>query len=290
MASLAMSKSTSPQDLKAIIWQSIAFQDTYVGRDKSARLFQYLFRMLGGLTNGNPICGGFCTHLSLSRKTLRFWKPVKAIKRIEDTDADTNLDSLEKKLTTFEIASEAVYCCLDHVIFFQRCGFFKWASAEVVDRFERFAELFWLTEILPVIIREVRTLKKLQQQEKQALAGLETDMKLNQDINVNTDVPKMKSNEMIERELIKTGTKIPKSLSVTDIRAAQRKVLLILFKYACCDLPCSLYFLKPAAWRNKNHNKVWCGLLGVFSSLVSLYQNWPKQQMLQKSITAATPK
>merc|ERR1719389_1344289 len=115
--------------------------------------------MLAGLT-GRDIFSNLLRMLALSRKTLRFYKPVKAVKKIEDICSDCNLDEVDKNLTVVEVASDAIYAAIDHVTFVQRIGGMPWLSAEGVDRLDRFLEFFWLTEILPVIWREARTLSR----------------------------------------------------------------------------------------------------------------------------------
>jgi len=143
------------------LWlQSIVLSDTHIGRDKSTRAFQYLARMLFGITD-KEVFGNLLRTLALSRKTLRFWKPVKAVKRIEDLYADPARDQLDKNLTALEIGSDAVYAAIDHVTFLQRIGALKWMSPKQVDNLDRFLEFFWATEVVPVLWRETRNLLRI---------------------------------------------------------------------------------------------------------------------------------
>jgi len=231
--------------LRELWLQSILASDTLIVRDKSARGFQYLARMLAGITD-IEIFTNLLRALSLSRKTLRFWKPVKALKRIEDVQHDTGLDTLDKNLTIAEIGSDGLYAALDHITFLQRIGGLKWMSPKQVDNLDRFLEFFWLTEVLPVIWRETRKLLRLR------VAATESDAKLREDVR-----------------LIASG-------SPYLLNDERKKALLLLFKAVCCDLPCSLYFMRPANFKNKRIHKTWCGALGVTASLISLKMNWPQ--------------
>jgi len=105
---------------------------------------------MGGITD-KEVFGNLLRTLALSRKTLRFWKPVKAVKRIEDLYADPARDQLDKNLTALEIGSDAVYAAIDHVTFLQRIGALKWMRPKQVDNLDRFLEFFWATECVPVI-------------------------------------------------------------------------------------------------------------------------------------------
>jgi hypothetical protein len=215
------------------LWlQSIKFGDTYIARDKTARVVQYLARMLAGLTD-IEIFSNLLRSCSLMRKILRFWKPVKALKRIEDVARDDNLDETDRALTIAEIGSDGFYAFLDHFAFFQRIGMFPRLSAKGVDNLDRFIEVFWITEIVPVIWRETRTLLRLR--------------------SVSKD-------QMVYQVLSEK----------------KKKSALTLFKNYC-DLLCALYFLMPAAQKNKRLPKVWCGLGGVITSLISIHMNWPHE-------------
>lgn len=233
------------------LWlQSIILSDTHIGRDKSARAFQYLARMLFGITD-QEVFGNLLRALALSRKTLRFWKPVKAIKRIEDLYADPARDQLDKHLTALEIGSDGVYAAIDHVTFLQRIGALKWMSPKQVDNLDRFLEFFWATEAVPVILRESRNLLRFG---AQATIAQETDAKSNEDTRL----------AVVNRK------------TLAELVADKKQSRILLFK-AICDFLCSIYFMQPLNFKNKRIHKTWCGLLGLITSLISLKLNWPQK-------------
>eukprot|EP00930_Biecheleria_cincta_P103647 TRINITY_DN95675_c0_g1_i1.p1 TRINITY_DN95675_c0_g1~~TRINITY_DN95675_c0_g1_i1.p1 ORF type:complete len:244 (+),score=52.46 TRINITY_DN95675_c0_g1_i1:57-788(+) len=237
-------------DLRDLWLESIAFSDTTLARDKTARAFQYTARMLFGITD-LEVFGNLLRTLSLSRKVLRFYKPVKAIKRIEDAQQDPNLDALDKKLTVVEVASDGLYAAIDHITFLQRIGALKWMRPRAVDRLDRVLEFFWFTEIVPVIWREVRALLRMRRQ------AVELDAKRDEDGRPSA--------------VLKDG--------LGRLEEKRRKALVLLFKAAVCDLPCSLYFMQPLKFKNKRVHKAWCGLLGLVASLISIQQNWPRKKL-----------
>eukprot|EP00931_Biecheleriopsis_adriatica_P078995 TRINITY_DN52411_c0_g1_i1.p1 TRINITY_DN52411_c0_g1~~TRINITY_DN52411_c0_g1_i1.p1 ORF type:complete len:247 (+),score=64.58 TRINITY_DN52411_c0_g1_i1:127-867(+) len=245
MAASCASTERHSDKMRELWLESIVFSDTLIARDKTARAFQYTARMLFGITDFE-FFGNLLRALSLSRKTLRFYKPVKAAKRIEDTMADPSLDALEKKLTVVEIGSDGLYAAIDHITFLQRIGALKWMRPKAVDMLDRVLEFFWFTEIVPVIWRESRTLLRLQRQ------SAELDAKQSED---------------------------RKKESLMCLDAKRRKALILLFKAAVCDLPCSFYFMQPLSFKNKRVHKAWCGLLGLLASLISIQQNWPRKKL-----------
>lgn len=225
------------KDLRQLWLQSLLVSDTYIGREKSMRAFQYCARMLFGLTD-REIFGSLLRTLALSRKTLRFYKPVKAVKRIEDIRKDPAIDGLDKTLTVIEVGSDAIYAAIDHITFVQRIGGLSWMKPKQVDNLDRFLEFFWLTEVLPVIFRELRKY-----------------VRLNAPMEPNGLAPK------------------DAALRVAEARKTN---LLLLIKAAMCDFPCTIYFMSPAAFKSKRVHKSWCGFLGVVASLISLHLNWPR--------------
>lgn len=145
----------SLKDLRRLWLQSIVLSDTQVGRDKGMRFWQYLARMLSGLS-GSQVSMNLCSTLALGRKTIRFWKPVKLVKQMEDCLA-SRADSVDKTLTLTEYGSFFVYCLIDHCAFAQRIGLLK-LSPESSDRLDRFEECWWFTEALALFLRERRAL------------------------------------------------------------------------------------------------------------------------------------
>mmetsp|Transcript_32799 Transcript_32799/g.71605 ORF Transcript_32799/g.71605 Transcript_32799/m.71605 type:complete len:244 (+) Transcript_32799:57-788(+) len=236
------------EDLRRLWLQSVLLSDTYIGREKSARVFQYAARMLYGITDWD-LFGNLLRTLALSRKTLRFYKPVKAVKRILDLKRDQHIDKLDRDLTIAEVGSDAIYALIDHVTFVQRIGGMKWMSQHQADTLDRVLEVFWFTEIVPVIWRETRKLFNLRRRAR------ELDAKALED---------------------KPGTATPTSASIA---AAAKQAKILLFKAVVCDLPCSFYFMLPVAFKNQRINRTWCGFLGVVASVISLQQNWPKDKV-----------
>merc|ERR1719271_2034857 len=168
-------------------------------------------RMLAGLT-GIDVFANLLRSCAVMRKIMRFWKPVKALKRIEDATRDDSLDDMDKALTVAEVGSDGFYAFVDHFAFAQRIGLFPWMSAEQVDRLDRFIEVWWVTEIVPVIWRETRFFRRVWNAEPK-------------------DPNWQKVDALASRE-------------------KKRKATWNLFKNYI-DLLCSFYFLMPAAFKNK---------------------------------------
>lgn len=265
-----------PFSLYSFWVESVMLSNTLVGRDKSMRFWQYMFRMLSGLT-GREFFAKLLYTMSVSRKTLKFYKPVKVAKALEDVVNDPKLDTVDKTLTVCEVGNDGMYALVDHVVFFQRMGGMPWLSPLQVDYLDRFEELFWFGEIVSVICRELRTFLRLRGGAAQAAKDL---------IRSGGRIGKRRTGA---RELTSAMSAYPSSNSIdmeaerhvgkqfiVDASLAKRKAnLILLFKAIICDLPCALYFLQPAAFRNTGFHKAWCGVLGMLASLVSLHLNWP---------------
>mmetsp|Transcript_5938 Transcript_5938/g.14207 ORF Transcript_5938/g.14207 Transcript_5938/m.14207 type:complete len:289 (+) Transcript_5938:98-964(+) len=140
------------------LWLQVCIvQDGTTGRDKLARFVQYLSRFLNGAT-GVEVFANLNASLSLARKITRFARPLKWARDMELCWRHTE-DKLDKVTTLVELGSYFIYCCVDHCCFAQRIGFIPWGpgSSDIrTDRLDRFAELFWLTEVVPVFVREIR--------------------------------------------------------------------------------------------------------------------------------------
>lgn len=244
-----------------LLWiESLALSNTLTGRDKSMRFWQYLFRFLKALT-GHEIFHNARNTLSISRKTLRFYGEVRMLKNIEDTLHDNSLDTIDRTLTICEHGSNFVYICLDHIAFLERIGGLKFLTPKQVENFDRFIECFWGSEALAVLCRELRTYSRIQASKSsqvsnvpgpitsQALTGI--------DKHVQTVIPVPQLH-------------VPRPLS------KRRSNLLKLLK-ACCDIPCAMLFLQPAGFQNKRVHQIWCGILGMMASLISLHVNWPER-------------
>lgn len=234
-----MAAAAESSSLRKVLAESITLSNTLIGRDKSIRFWQYLARMLSGLT-GREFFAKLLATLAISRKTLRFYKPIKAAKTVDDLLKQPCQDYTARALTLSEVINDGIYAGVDNIAFFQRIGAFPWMNAKQIDNLDRFIEIFWFNEILSVFCREVRSFSQLR------TSGSDRDA----------------SSE--------------KLLSV-DKSAWKRKLNLILIVKALVDMPCALYFLQPAAFRNEGRNKAWCGFLGMIASLMSLHVNWPSQ-------------
>lgn len=143
----------SKEKLRCFWMKTIIVSDTQLGRDKSARFFQYLGRMVSGCTGSTGIPWQLCLNLALMRRCLRFWKPVKLGKQIEDTIKDQEMPMLSKFLTVAEFSSFLMYCLMDHVRFAQNCLLLK-LTPERFDLLDRCTEMFWVCETVPALMRE----------------------------------------------------------------------------------------------------------------------------------------
>eukprot|EP00419_Tripos_fusus_P026686 CAMPEP_0172722214 /NCGR_PEP_ID=MMETSP1074-20121228/80941_1 /TAXON_ID=2916 /ORGANISM="Ceratium fusus, Strain PA161109" /LENGTH=222 /DNA_ID=CAMNT_0013548153 /DNA_START=147 /DNA_END=815 /DNA_ORIENTATION=- len=201
-------------------------------------------RMVTGLNpswnEGLP--GNLLRTLAVARKSLRFWRPLRSWRSIDEVlqakeGSDLARTELDRKLTLIELLSFAVYCLVDHIAFYQRVGGLKSWTANQADVVDRVAEFFWTTESVAVVWREIRLLGCIHKEH--ALA--------------NT----VAQHALTER---------------------RKKALLALFKAGICDIPCSLYFWAlNAETRNKGRHKAWAGFLGMLASLVSLHGMWPRR-------------
>lgn len=224
--------------------ESVTVADTLLGRDKSMRLVQYTMRMLTGLnpawTPGRP--GNLMRTLAVARKSLRFWRPLRSWRSIDELikaklGSELAQTEFDRKLTFIELLSFGIYCLIDHCAFYQRVGGFASWTANQADALDRVAEFFWTIESVAVVWREMRSLGRIRQ------------------------------------ELALGNVAVQHFL-----RERQKKALLLLFKAGVCDIPCSLYFwAMNAETRNKGKHKIWCGLLGVLASLVSLHGMWARK-------------
>jgi len=150
----------NPRLLKTLrqVWLQVCIlQDTTVGRDKCMRLFQYIGRFLNGVT-GVETFANLTASIALARKMTRFARPLKWARDMELCWLYTK-DKLDRATTLMELGSYFVYCIVDHFCFAQRIGVIPWGpgkSDRRTDLLDRFAEVFWLTEVLPVFVREIR--------------------------------------------------------------------------------------------------------------------------------------
>eukprot|EP00747_Dinoflagellata_sp_TGD_P041860 gnl/TRDRNA2_/TRDRNA2_141719_c2_seq1.p1 gnl/TRDRNA2_/TRDRNA2_141719_c2~~gnl/TRDRNA2_/TRDRNA2_141719_c2_seq1.p1 ORF type:complete len:278 (-),score=55.42 gnl/TRDRNA2_/TRDRNA2_141719_c2_seq1:242-1075(-) len=270
-----------PMTLRDLWVDSVMLSNTLVGRDKSMRAWQYFFRFLFGLT-GNDLFGNACKTMAVSRKTLRFYKPVKVAKAIDDVLRDPNMDETERKLTLVEVFSDGFYALMDHFAFLQRIGGLNWMTPKQVDNLDRFIECFWFTEVVPVICRELRTYFILRAEEsgrrkrRHRTGGDGSGKRRPSEALVSPMVSYPSSSSMGPDEAgnFEAPTAYPSS---TMVSAKARLNKLLLFKAIFLDMPCIMYMLQPASFKNKRVNRMWCGFLGVIASFVSLHINWPKK-------------
>jgi len=229
---------------------SITFMDTAYGRDRSLRFLQYAGRMFHGLLVYDFLAKLSST-MALSRKGLRFFGPIKAIKALCDLMDDKVLNKVEKNLTAIATFSDGIYRLFDHVAFCERIKLLKLSEARS-DLLDRFIEIFWLTEVIPMICREAFAYFNLR----------------------------------MEEEKLKVAGERPTSSLLVALRERKRKVAISLFKVLCCDLPCIFFVIQPAEFKKRRIPKIWCGFLGMFASSIGIYQNWPSQPPLQSGSEA----
>jgi len=230
---------------------SITFMDTAYGRDRSLRFLQYFGRMCHGCLSYDCF-GKLSSTMALSRKGLRFFGPIKAVKALCDLIDDKMLNPIEKNLTFVATLSDGIYRLADHVAFLERIKVLRLSEARS-DLLDRFIEIFWLTEVIPMICRE-------------ALAYF---------------------NLRMEEEKLKVSGESPNSPLLLAIRERKKKVAISLFKVLCCDLPCIFFVIQPQEFKKRRVPKMWCGFLGMLASSIGMYQNWPSKPA---SLDDFTPK
>mmetsp|Transcript_19988 Transcript_19988/g.49887 ORF Transcript_19988/g.49887 Transcript_19988/m.49887 type:complete len:244 (+) Transcript_19988:72-803(+) len=145
--------SVDAKTLQRLWFQAVVFQDTLVGRDKSIRFFQYVARLLSGITN-MQVFANLLSALALSRKTLRFGRQLKLAKNIRECYLGEQ-DSMNRITTILEDGSFIIYCFMDHVCFTERIKLLK-LSPRRSEMLDRFTEVFWITEAAPALLREIR--------------------------------------------------------------------------------------------------------------------------------------
>ncbi|CAK0878745.1 unnamed protein product, partial [Prorocentrum cordatum] len=202
-------------------------------------------------------------------------------------------------LTVSEVGHDGVYALVDHVCLAQRVGALPWLGPAQVDLLDRFVEVFWLNETLSVICRELYTCFRSRSSFPPADRCKSSARRRAASPASSGDgsaTPTRRRQTMSDR-LLSPMVSYPSVASIGSMgndtkgdgghvqgngqdlsphQVAKRKMsVLLLFKAAICDLPCCLYFLRAAEWRNRGRNKAWCGLLGMLSSLVALHINWP---------------
>lgn len=171
----------SKKKLRLIWMKTIIMCDTQLGRDKSARFFQYFCRMVSGLIGSNGVAWQICVNLASFRRCLRFWKPVKLAKQIEDTMNNKEMRQVDKVLTVTEFGSFIFYCLLDHLRFAQAVTLLK-LKAESYDLLERFIESWWIAETVPALMRETLVLFHRDKSDEQRKLAAKWILKLTCDL------------------------------------------------------------------------------------------------------------
>mmetsp|Transcript_50935 Transcript_50935/g.143363 ORF Transcript_50935/g.143363 Transcript_50935/m.143363 type:complete len:257 (+) Transcript_50935:61-831(+) len=244
------------------LWvESVALSTTLTGRDKSARLCAYIARFLNGVT-GRELFWTLARALSISRKTLRFYRPLQLLKLMEDAYHDSKLDHIDRTLTMFERGSDFVYCNIDHFTFLQRVGALdRWLTPRQADNLDRVLECFYFSEALAVMCREMRRFYLLRTQDGASGAAPSS--------------PGPSTSQALKVSATPVDAAVP--VVYVSRRIEKKRLNLLLLLKAFCDLPCSLYFVQPAATKDRRVHKAWVGLLGIVASIVSLYIQWPER-------------
>lgn len=134
------SSSSAPLQLNGtavsrLVRDTVTFSETAHGRDRVFRCFQYLGRFLFGAFQ-LEFFDRLTSVMALTRKSLRFWGPVKGIVELCEVDGNSSGARWLKKAGIF---SDAIYRLTDHVAFAQRIGLIgkNWTK-EAVDKLDRY--------------------------------------------------------------------------------------------------------------------------------------------------------
>lgn len=168
---------TWAMQLRRQLMKTIIMCDTQLGRDKSTRLFQHLCRMISGLTGDSGVAWQTCMNLAIMRRCLRFWKPVKLAKQIEDTLKNKKVREVDRALTVTEFGCFLIYCLMDHVRFAQNITLIR-LKPQKYDLLDRFTEAWWIGETVPALIREARVLLRKGESEVKRKQAAKWVMKL----------------------------------------------------------------------------------------------------------------
>ena len=92
--------------------------------------------------------------MSLTRKVLRFGKPIPLVKNIIDRTADHQRKPVRNfALRTLSDIFLSLYFLTDHPLYFQRIGFIKMDKA-LVDKIDYWNNVFWLLNAVLDIIAD----------------------------------------------------------------------------------------------------------------------------------------
>ena len=137
-----------------VIENSLKLINTQLGRDKACRFVQYFVKFIvptiaaqgPAYADTKDRLEKLQSNMSLTRKVLRFGKPLPLIKGIID-----RFKAHEKKpvrnvmLRTLADIFLALYFLTDHPLYFQRIGFVKMEKS-TVDFIDWWNNVFWLLE------------------------------------------------------------------------------------------------------------------------------------------------
>jgi peroxin-11C len=94
------------------------------------------------------------SNMSLTRKVLRFGKPIPLVKNIIDRYADHQKKPVKNfALRTFSDIFLSLYFLTDHPLYFQRIGFVKMDKV-LVDKIDYWNNIFWLLNAVLDIIAD----------------------------------------------------------------------------------------------------------------------------------------
>ncbi|CAD7952969.1 unnamed protein product [Amoebophrya sp. A25] len=248
--------------LHLLIKDAIAFSQNETGREKTFRFWQYFGRFLFGVFRYQPFMAlaGF---MSMTRKSMRWFTPIRMFSEMcEIADkiktSYNNVDSCNSTtsnpnssvsaadaifhqrrhdvLTLIGVSQDWVYRLLDHVAFFERMKVLR-MSESAADWLDRIIEFFWLTEIVPLAVRDALSYRK------------------------------------VSSEMNACSTS---SSAFTTLAEQARHLRLNLIRLLFLDLPCAIYFMLPPAFRNQRLNQTWAGGLGSLACLFGCYSQWLK--------------
>ena len=160
--------------------------------------------------------------------------------------------------------SDDLYRLLDHAAFFQRLKWFGTGSwpKEQADRFDRFVEVFWLTEIIALSAFEALKLKRC----------------VRHHLQITNKFKNIQSRDVESGTIGDQSSNTKKLGSPVDIVVESKRAILKcglnLFKLLFCDLLCVGFVLSHFSFRDQRRHRLWCGFAGMIASFISLRNHW----------------
>ncbi|XP_055687019.1 peroxisomal membrane protein 11B [Lutzomyia longipalpis] len=137
------------------------------GRDKTARLIQYLCKAIWDTLEANDINSNlidqlrtFELSLSTFRKTLRLGKCVDVF--YSSLASLHYEDAVVRATVTLSKLASSMFLFCDHVIWFARTGFIKRID---VDKWNKLSNKYWLFSIVMNLLRDFYEIRRLLQQQ-----------------------------------------------------------------------------------------------------------------------------